>query len=223
MVLAVAETFGYVRETNYGRLFDVQVEPAPGNLAYTSREILPHTDNPYRDPVPTVQLLHCLRDAASGGDTLLIDGFAAAAQFRAQAPEAFAMLTRTPWRFRYTDQGADLRAQAPLIGLDPRGRIREVRFNSRSMEPLRGTPAAHAEAAYAAYVAWARLLRRPELAARLRLTPGDCLILDNTRILHARTAFSAFSATGGRQLQGCYADLDGLASTLSILRGKAAS
>jgi len=218
MVLAVAETFGYVRETNYGRLFDVRVEPAPGNLAYTSREILPHTDNPYRDPVPTVQLLHCLRDAAGGGDTLLIDGFAAAAAFRAQAPTAFTVLTRTPWPFRYAHQDVDLRAEAPLIGLDPRGQIREVRFNSRSMEPLRG-PADEVEAAYAAYLAWARLLRRPELATRLRLAPGDCLIFDNTRVLHARTAFSA---TGGRHLQGCYTDLDGLASTLAVLRRKAA-
>ena len=67
MVLEVAATFGYVRETNYGRLFDVRVEPDPDNLAFTSREIAPHTDNPYRDPVPTLQLLHCLRDARSDG------------------------------------------------------------------------------------------------------------------------------------------------------------
>jgi gamma-butyrobetaine dioxygenase len=48
MVLNVAESFGFARETNYGRLFDVRIEPAPDNLAFTSREILPHTDNPYR-------------------------------------------------------------------------------------------------------------------------------------------------------------------------------
>src|SRR6185437_2239986 len=34
-VLEVAASFGYVRETNYGRLFDVRVKPAPGNLAFT--------------------------------------------------------------------------------------------------------------------------------------------------------------------------------------------
>jgi gamma-butyrobetaine dioxygenase len=83
MVLEVAASFGFVRETNYGRLFDVRVEPEPGNLAFTSREILPHTDNPYRDPVPTVQLMHCLRTSEDGGDTGLVDGFAAAAALRA--------------------------------------------------------------------------------------------------------------------------------------------
>ena len=90
MVTAVAETFGYVRETNYGRIFDVRVVADPANLAFTSRAIAPHTDNPYRDPVPTLQLLHCLRDASAGGDTVLVDGFAAAAALRDTDPASFA-------------------------------------------------------------------------------------------------------------------------------------
>jgi DUF971 family protein len=60
-----------------------------------------------------------------------------------------------------------------------------------------------------------RVEPRPERQLNLRLAPGDCLVFDNTRVMHARTAFSV---TGGRHLQGCYADLDGLASTLAVLR-----
>ncbi len=73
----------------------------------------------------------------------------------------------------------------------------------------------------------------------MRLTPGDCLIFDNTRVLHARTAFSppdppalpdppeprddqrgsgSTPAAAERHLQGCYADLDSLLSTLAVLR-----
>ena len=59
MVATVAATFGYVRETNYGRVFDVRVEASPANLASTGLALSLHTDNPYRDPVPTVQLPHC--------------------------------------------------------------------------------------------------------------------------------------------------------------------
>lgn len=44
-VLEVARSFGYVRETNYGELFDVRVEPDPTNLAFTGAAIAPHTDN----------------------------------------------------------------------------------------------------------------------------------------------------------------------------------
>jgi gamma-butyrobetaine dioxygenase len=214
LVLEVAASFGFVRETNYGRLFDVRVEPRPGNLAYTSRRILPHTDNPYRDPVPTVQLLHCLHAADDGGDTGLVDGFAAARKLRATDREAFDLIAGTPVPFGYRDKSTELRASQPLIQLSPRGRVRGIRFNNRSARPLR-LPYAEVTTFYAAYRRWAELLARPERQLNLRLTPGDCLIFDNTRVLHARTAFSV---TGGRHLQGCYADLDGLASTLAVLR-----
>ena len=257
MVTAVAETFGYVRETNYGRVFDVRVVADPANLAFTSRAIAPHTDNPYRDPVPTLQLLHCLSDASVGGDTVLVDGFAAAAALRDLDPVSFGVLTSTPIPFAYVDKETSLTACQPLIALNPRGRIACVRLNNRSMQPVR-LPYAEAEAVYAAYRAWTAMIARPEFALALRLTPGDCLIFDNTRILHARTAFAASSspgsgsgappgsgalpgsgappASGGssdsavppgsgasprsgeRHLQGCYADLDGLLSTLNVLR-----
>ena len=216
-VLEVAASFGFVRETNYGRLFDVRVEPAPGNLAFTSRAIRPHTDNPYRDPVPTVQLLHCLRAAGDGGDTGLVDGFAAAAALRATDAESFDTLARTPIPFGYIDKETELRASVPLIQLSPRGRIRGVRFNNRSARPLR-LPYAEVIAFYAAYRRWAGLLARPERQLSLRRAPGDCLIFDNTRVLHARTAFGLAAGPAGRHLQGCYADLDGLASTLAVLR-----
>src|ERR1700761_707817 len=215
MVAMVAGTFGYVRETNYGRVFDVRVESTPGNLASTGLALSPHTDNPYRDPVPTVQLLHCHLSAADGGDTVLVDGFAAAAQLRAEDPDSFGVLTRTPVPFGYHDRGTDLRACQPLIELSADGRIRGIRFNNRNPQALRRPPAEVA-AFYAAYRRWAQRLARPEQARTLRLSPGDCLIFDNTRVLHGRTGFTS---TGDRLLQGCYADLDGLASTLTVLVG----
>ncbi|QMU70976.1 phosphonate degradation HD-domain oxygenase [Streptacidiphilus sp. P02-A3a] len=227
-VTEVAETFGFVRETNYGRIFEVRVEQNPNNLAFTGERITPHTDNPYRDPVPTLQLLHCLANSTEGGDSGLVDGFAAAALLREQDPAAYQVLTRTPVPFRFVDHGgpgedgapragAEITTQHPLIGTDPGGRIREIRFNNRSIGTLR-LPAADTEAFYAAYRGFARLLLRPELRLDFRLTPGDCLIFDNTRLLHARTAFES---SGGRHLQGCYADLDGLFSTAAVLRREA--
>jgi gamma-butyrobetaine dioxygenase len=220
-VLDIAATFGYVRETNYGRLFDVRVEAAPANLAYTGLPIGPHTDNPYRDPVPTVQLLHCLANAASGGESGLLDGFRAAAQLRAEDPAAFEILTRTPVTFAYADETAELRANRPMIEVNPAGLIRGIRYNSRSMQPLRPRPGATPVQAaeemrefYLAYRAFASILLRPYLTLRFDLSPGDCVVFDNTRVLHSRTGFTA---TGQRHLQGCYADLDGIESTVAVL------
>jgi gamma-butyrobetaine dioxygenase len=241
-VLQAAGSMGFVRETNYGRLFDVRATVDPVNLAYTALAIPPHTDNPYRDPVPTVQLLHCLASAAEGGDSGLVDGFAAACLLRTEDPTGFGILTSTPVTFRYADRTAELRATMPMIGLDARGRIREVRFNNRSMQPLPlSAPAGRtepggagdpgqapagqpepcpADAFYRAYRAFAEILLRPELMLTFRLSPGDCVVFDNTRILHARTAFTS---SGRRHLQGCYADIDGVESELAVLRRAAAS
>ena len=220
-VLTVAATLGYVRETNYGRLFDVRVEATPANLAFTRLPIGPHTDNPYRDPVPTLQLLHCLVSAADGGESGLLDGFHAARILRAEDPAAFDCLTRTPVTFGYRDQAAELRATRPMIGVDTAGRIREVRYNSRSMQPMRpaaGNTPAHAASQmrefYRAYRAFATTLLRPDLTLRFSLEPGDCVVFDNTRVLHSRTGFTA---TGHRHLQGCYADIDGAESTVAVL------
>ena len=65
----VAALFGYIRETNYGRHFEVRTEVNPSNLAYTGLGLQAHTDNPYRDPVPTLQILYCLENSARGGET----------------------------------------------------------------------------------------------------------------------------------------------------------
>jgi gamma-butyrobetaine dioxygenase len=50
-----------------------------------------------------------------------------------------------------------------------------------------------------------------------RLNPGESFVVDNTRVLHAR---KAYSGTGTRWLQGCYADKDGLLSTSAALNAQ---
>ena len=218
-VLDVAAGFGFVRETNYGKLFDVRVEATPTNLAFTGLAIAPHTDNPYRDPVPTVQLLHCLANAVDGGESGLVDGFHAAGLLRGEDPAAYDILTRTPVMFRFSDRDSELVTTQPMIGLDPHGRIREIRFNNRSMQPVRLAPD-ETDAFYAAYRRFAEIVTRPELMVTFRLGPGDCVVFDNTRLLHARTGFAD---TGDRHLQGCYADLDAIASQHKVLLGRLAA
>lgn len=214
-VVSVAERFGFVRETNYGKIFDVRVEENPVNLAFTGRAISPHTDNPYRDPVPTLQLLHCLHNTAVGGESGLVDGFAAAVALRETDPESFEVLTTTQVVYRFGSGNTRLAAQVPLISLDSQRRIREIRFNNRSIEvPRMATD--QQRRFYAAYRAFAELIYAPEAQLNFQLDPGDCLIFDNTRLLHSRTAFAS---AGGRHLQGAYADLDGLLSTLQVAEG----
>ena len=214
MVLRVASSFAHVRTTNYGDLFDVRVEAQPVNLAFTGRAIAPHTDNPYREPVPGIQLLHCLQSSPDGGDSVFIDGFAAAATVRDEDPDAFATLTSTALTFKYEDADTVLRASAPVIALTTSGHVCGIRWNDRSIQPPAVAPGDVASV-YRALRVFATVLDRPTLHVHLKLAPGDCIVFDNTRVLHARTAFTGGSTA--RHLQGCYADLDGLASSLAVL------
>jgi len=212
-VTRVAELFGFVLETNYGRLFDVRSVVNPSNLAYTGLGLGGHTDNPYRDPAPTLQLLHCLSSSAGGGENTLVDGFRVAEELRARDPAGFELLTRHPIRFRYADDTTQLETEAPVIALDARGDVSAIRFNTRSTAPFR-VPADELEAYYNAYQAFGRLLEEDAFRIRFKLEPGDLFVVDNLRVLHGRTAYSE---AGERHLQGCYADRDGLRSTLAVL------
>jgi len=216
-VLRVARSFAHVRTTNYGDLFDVRVEPQPVNLAFTGRAIAPHTDNPYRDPIPGIQLLHCLVSSPGGGHNSFIDGFAAAGVVRAEDPQAFATLVSTSLTFRYEDADSVLQASGPIVTINSVGEVRSIRWNDRSILPP-AVPRHEVDEVYRALRVFAGVLERPELAVHVTLRPGDCIVFDNTRVLHARTAFEGGS--GARHLQGCYADLDGLASTVAVLERK---
>jgi gamma-butyrobetaine dioxygenase len=224
-VLDVVASFGYVRETSDGRLFDVPAQTAAASPAATGPQLGPHTDQPYRDPVPTLQLLHCLANAAGGGRAGLLDGFAAAAALRADDPAAFECLAAIPVTFCHTGSTAELRATRPMIGLTTDGRIREIRYNSGSMQPLRPRRRMGAEAAgaqlrefYRAYRAFATILHWPDRELKVSLDAGDCVLIDNTRVLHSWTGFTG----AGQRLQGCYADLDGAESTVAVLARRAA-
>ena len=214
-VAEVGDRLGYVRITNYGRLFDVKSAPNPTNLAYTAVALGVHSDNPYRHPSPGVQLLHCLEAEAPGGDTLLVDGFAAAELLRQQDPAAFELLRTVPMNFRYADAHTDLRARQTLISTDSEGVLKAVHFNNRSADWL-DAPADVAEAWYQAYRQFAQLLLRDELQLVFRLTPGDCVVMQNDRTLHGRTAFDP--NLGRRHLQGCYIDRDAMESRRLVLR-----
>jgi hypothetical protein len=77
-----------------------------------------------------------------------------------------------------------------LIDVDAVGRIREIRFSNRHVQPLRQSYT-EVVAFYAAYRRFAELAHQPELQVTFKLNPGDCMVFDNTRILHARTAFES--------------------------------
>jgi gamma-butyrobetaine dioxygenase len=219
-VLRVGSAFGFVRDTNFGVYFDVRSVPDANDLAYTSLFLDPHTDNPYRSPVPGVQLLHCLVNETSGGLSTLVDGFAAAEALRAQDPESFLILARTPVRFRFRDQGTELVRSSTPIEVDASGRLEAINFSPR----LDYVPLLHPQELatyFQARKAFDHLLRSPQFEIRFLLAPGDLLMMDNRRLLHGRTGFDP--REGLRHLQGCYIDIDAPRSLYRVVRRRLAS
>jgi gamma-butyrobetaine hydroxylase len=214
-LLDIVDLFGYVRETNYGKIFEVRTEVNPNNLAFTGLGLQAHTDNPYRDPVPTLQVLYCLENSATGGENMVVDGFRAAERLRQEDPRGFDLLSRYCARFEYTGStGVCLRSRRPMIELMPDGELVGVRFNNRSASPIVDVPYDDMDDYYAAYRRLSELVDAPDMQVSFKLQPGECFIVDNTRVLHAR---KGYSGEGSRWLQGCYADKDGLLSKLAVL------
>ncbi|MEM7194084.1 MAG: TauD/TfdA family dioxygenase [Pseudomonadota bacterium] len=217
-ILKIAALFGYVRETNYGKWFEVRNEVKPINLAYTGMALPPHTDNPYRDPLPTMQILHCLENSADGGESIVVDGFNAARELQQRWPESFKLLSGFSACFEYA--GADdvhLKSTRPILELSPEGVLKAVRYNNRSISAVVNVPADLIPDYYEAMKRFERILYNLNNFLSFKLNPGECFVVDNTRVLHSRTAFTG---AGSRWLQGCYPDLDGMQSTLRVLNRK---
>jgi gamma-butyrobetaine dioxygenase len=218
-LLQVAALFGYVRETNYGKYFEVRTEVNPTNLAYTGLGLQAHTDNPYRDPVPTLQILYCLENSAEGGENMVVDGFRAAERLRAENPRGFDLLTRYCARYEYAgSSGVCLRSRRPMIELAPDGELIGIRFNNRSTAAITDVPFEDMEDYYAAFRRLGEIIDDTAMEVSFKLSPGESFIVDNTRVLHAR---KGYSGAGSRWLQGCYADKDGLLSTLAAIEAEA--
>ena len=199
-VIRMAERIGYARPTNFGTIFDVESRPDPNNSAYTAAGLDLHTDLPNWANPPDFQFLHALANEASGGDSMLADGFAVAKKLRVDDPKAYEVLATTPVPFRFHDASDDIRHTAPIIEVGTDDEPVAIRFNNW----IRDVDVLADEQFYDAYLAMWHLLRDPDHVVTIRLAAGETLCFDNRRVLHGRSEFNPQS--GRRHLQGCYVD-----------------
>ena len=103
-IVKFANSIGSVRRTNFGEYFNVRSKPDPNDLAYTSLALAPHTDNPYRKPVPCIQLLHCIESEVTGGFSTLVDGYTVTEDLKKEYFDYYKILSEIKVRFRFTDK-----------------------------------------------------------------------------------------------------------------------
>lgn len=205
-LFALASTFGVVRSTNFGTLFDVFSKPNPVDLAYTPIGLKAHTDNPYRQPVPGIQFLHCLQNDAEGGESTLVDGLAAFNDLATTDPAGHAALCNTQVEYRYQFGDERLVGRAPILETDITGTFVGIR-NSDRLDFVDAVDPEDLDTFYAGRVSLRNLLNDPARRATFLLSKGDLMMMDNRRLLHGRLSYSLES--GSRHLQGCYIEHDG--------------
>ena len=216
-IVEFANSIGSIRRTNFGEFFNVKSKPNPNDLAYTSLPLAPHTDNPYRNPVPCIQMLHCIENEVSGGFSTLVDGYTVTQKLKKDFPDYYKILTEVKVRFQFVDQSVVLEDWAEMIQLDEDGNFKQVRFSPRlDFVPLMDKE--KLELYYSARKKISELYNSDNYRIEFKLIPGDLLMMDNYRLLHGRTKYDANE--GNRFLQGCYIDYDSTEGKLKHLKRK---
>lgn len=201
--------FGYIRETIFGGLWSLHAEfTGHEDTAYTTQYLEPHTDSTYSHDAPGLQGFLCQVFDGTGGESILVDGFALAEEMRREAPEHFQTLCDVVVPGRYIEPGVHLRAERPVFRLDGVGRLQQVSFNNYDRAPFLLRPE-RMKAFYKAYRDFhARIVARDNWLT-VPLRPGMALVFDNWRLLHGRMGY-----TGKRVFCGCYHNHEDFESAL---------
>lgn len=153
-----------------------------GYLGSTPLEHKLHTDGAFLDIPEQLCSLQCVRNAREGGETLLASAGLAFERLRRRMPTKHLGLLRgdalTIVRKHQSSTQPVFRLNGEALGI-------KFRQNDGAAEVVEHPVAVEA---FAELVA---ALEDPACQLRIKLEPGEILVLDNTAVLHGRTAFCA--------------------------------
>ncbi|XP_007181049.2 gamma-butyrobetaine dioxygenase [Balaenoptera acutorostrata] len=219
-VLKLGKRIGFLYLTFYGHTWQVQDKIDANNVAYTTGKLSFHTDYPALHHPPGVQLLHCIKQTVTGGDSEIVDGFNVCQKLKEKNPWAFQILSSTFVDF--TDIGVDycdfsVQSKHKIIELDDKGQVVRINFNNATRDTIFDIPVERVQPFYAALKEFVDLMNCKEFKFTFKMNPGDVITFDNWRLLHGRQSYEAGTEIS-RHLEGAYADWDVVMSRLRILR-----
>jgi gamma-butyrobetaine dioxygenase len=175
----------------------------------------------YFESPPGLQFLHCVRNSATGGESVFVDSFRAATLVRANSDMLFRTLVNFPVTYRYRNDGQHYSFTRPHVVLDTYGgadRIAHVNWAPPFQGPFEidiGRDGGVLRQYLSAVKQFASYLDDPASQFELKLSQGECVIFMNRRVLHSRRAFDQNS--GERWLKGTYVDIDAFDSKYRTL------
>ncbi|KAF2634350.1 Clavaminate synthase-like protein [Massarina eburnea CBS 473.64] len=229
-VVDIAGRIGTLKDTFYGRTWDVRSKPKAENIAYTPKYLGLHMDLLYTTNPPHLQLLHSLRARTPGGESFFSDAFHAAHHLQQKSASHFRTLCTFPVTYHYHHPTHHYHYTRPTIELYPYPKyseptnlaIHRVNWSPPFQGPFEARIGGEHQTAFRNFLSasheYDKLLSSEENLYEYRLNEGECVIFDNRRVLHARKAFDA--TKGERWLKGAYVDDDVFFSKLRVLQEK---
>ncbi|XP_070533620.1 gamma-butyrobetaine dioxygenase-like [Ptychodera flava] len=220
-LMKVAERVGFIRVTNYGPVYSIKSKFDATTIGFTGHALNLHTDLSCYVYKPSIQLLHCIKQhRGEGGDSVFSDGFKAVEQLKENDPESFNILSTTVVDF--LDYGTDfikciLKASHTIIKLDQFGETSMVTYADFCRNVHMNMSPEKVYTFYKALKAFYDILNSPENIIKFKLQPGEMIVVDNTRVLHGRTAFTV-EAGEERHLEGGYLDWDLVNARIRLLK-----
>ncbi|CAG4953700.1 unnamed protein product [Colias eurytheme] len=213
---------GFPKQTHYGIQFIVQNVANTSNVAYLSGNLQMHTDLPYYEYCPGVNMLHYLVQTKSeGGENLLSDCHYTAQYMKEHYSEEYKLLTNTEveWSDIGVEDGNEFFKlyRSPVICLDTSNEVIRINFSI----PQRGN---HFPGSLDTVVPWYKAHKlfhdlNQKFAAKFKTNEGDILVFDNIRLLHGRNKYED-KPNNTRKLIGAYVDWDEMYSRLRCLKVK---
>ena len=194
----IAKKIGYVRESIFGGLWSFESNNDMADSAYTQDELRPHTDATYSNDAPGLQLLLCCHYDATGGESIMVDGFKIAEKIYKENRDLYTLLSEIEVTGQYIGDGVFLEAKRPIFKLNSNKELVQVSFNNYDRAAFRMDDEKTLKF-YDAIREFDLIANNREYQWRHILKPGELLIFNNWRILHGRGSFK-----GDRKMSGCY-------------------
>ena len=173
-------------EVEYGR---TGVRFSKSNAAFDF-----HTDSPSRVAgiTPDIIGLLVLRTAQSGGDSVLVNGYAVHNILRAERPDVLERLYQPFWVDRRAElpPGEEPVVAAAVFAYDGKLTLRYLRFYITKGQEWKGEPLSESD--LEALECFEAVMHRPGVALRIPIERGDMQWISNTFLLHSRTAYEDY-------------------------------
>jgi gamma-butyrobetaine dioxygenase len=176
---------------------------------------------------PTVQILHCLRNSVEGGASFWADSFRAANDMYHESENRFSELTKYPVTYHYDNAGEHYHYSRPTFEVEEHStksypQMKFVNYSPPFQAPYEHFIGTDARGKFRGYISalknFVGKIQKADNKYERRMRPGEAMIFNNRRVLHARHEFDPTS--GERWFKGAYLDADPWQSRLRVLERK---